>query len=79
MIRNLLILDKKGNNLLEVNFGECHSLAANPSIVSSFISAIIVTGLTWEVNGYPMSIRMTHTMCFCGYHRGNVGPGHASS
>jgi hypothetical protein len=40
MIRNLIILDAAGRNLLAVNFGECHSLGDNPSLISSFVSAI---------------------------------------
>lgn len=40
MIRNLIVLDSGGRNLLALNFGECHSLNASPELVSSFISAI---------------------------------------
>lgn len=59
MIRNLLILDKKGNNLLEVNFGECHSLAASASMVSSFISAIYTFGQAMTGQGIK-NIRFEH-------------------
>ena len=44
MIRNLIILDNAGRNLLAVNFGECHSLGGSSLLVSSFISAIYSFG-----------------------------------
>lgn len=44
MIRNLIILDNAGRNLLDVNFGECHSLGSSPLLISSFISAIYSFG-----------------------------------
>ncbi len=44
MIRNLMVLDRKGSNLLEVNFGECHSLSADPSVVAGFVGAIFMFG-----------------------------------
>ena len=40
MIRNLIVLDKAGRDLLAMNFGECHSLGGSPALISSFISAI---------------------------------------
>ncbi len=40
MIRNLIILDTAGRDLLAMNFGECHSLGGSPALISSFISAI---------------------------------------
>ena len=59
MIRNLIIIDKKGTNLLEVNFGECHSLAANPLVISSFISAIYAFGQSLNGRGIK-NIRFEH-------------------
>lgn len=44
MIRNLIILDDAGSNLLDVNFGQCHSLGGSPLLISSFISAIYSFG-----------------------------------
>jgi hypothetical protein len=40
MIRNLVILDKNGRDLLSSNFGECHSFGDNDDMISGFISAI---------------------------------------
>ncbi|MHA2425247.1 MAG: hypothetical protein ACXAEF_10685 [Candidatus Thorarchaeota archaeon] len=40
MIRNLIILDSAGRDLLAVNFGECHSMGGSPALISSFVSAI---------------------------------------
>ncbi|MHA1909089.1 MAG: hypothetical protein ACW98Y_17460, partial [Candidatus Thorarchaeota archaeon] len=40
MIRNLIILDSAGRDLLAINFGECHSLGGSPALISSFVSAI---------------------------------------
>lgn len=37
MIRNLLILDKKGRALLCSNFGECHSMCDNTEEIRGFI------------------------------------------
>ena len=59
MIRNLIIIDKKGTNLLEVNFGECHSLAADPLMISSFISAIYAFGQSLNSRGIK-NIRFEH-------------------
>lgn len=59
MIRNLIIFSKKGYNLLEVNFGECHSLAASPLMVSGFISAIYAFGQSLNGRGIK-NIRFEH-------------------
>ncbi len=40
MIRNLFVIDGEGNNVVAVNFGECHSIGENEKVVSGFISAI---------------------------------------
>ncbi|MFW9921233.1 MAG: hypothetical protein ACFFED_16640 [Candidatus Thorarchaeota archaeon] len=40
MIRNLIILDHAGNNLLSANFGECHSLGTSSEHIGGFVSAI---------------------------------------
>ena len=44
MIRNLIVLDHEGSNLLEVNFGECHSLMAGETAISNFITALHMFG-----------------------------------
>ena len=40
MIRNLIILDSSGNDLLSANFGECHSLGTKHDLIGSFVNAI---------------------------------------
>jgi hypothetical protein len=40
MIRNLVILDDQGNDIVNANFGECHSLGTDPNLIGSFVSAV---------------------------------------
>ncbi len=40
MIRNLIILDSAGNDLVSANFGECHSLGTSSELIGGFVSAI---------------------------------------
>lgn len=40
MIRNLVILDSEGNDLVNANFGECHSLGTDSELIGSFVSAV---------------------------------------
>ena len=40
MIRNLIILDSAGNDILSANFGECHSLGTGSELIGNFVSAI---------------------------------------
>ena len=40
MIRNLIILHSAGLDLYATNFGECHSMGGDPSMLGAFFSAI---------------------------------------
>jgi hypothetical protein len=59
MIRNLMVLDKEGGSLLEMNFGECHSLSAEPSVISNFVSAMFMFGQSLN-NQEIKNIRFEH-------------------
>jgi hypothetical protein len=40
MIRNLIILHSAGLDIFATNFGECHSMGGDPSMLGAFFSAI---------------------------------------
>jgi hypothetical protein len=48
MIRNLIILHSAGLDLFATNYGECHSMGGDPSMLGSFFSAIHKYGQSME-------------------------------